>query len=231
MLHRAPAATTLPATSPLRVLFLASIAVAITGCAEPAYSVRQFYEPAQLLWEPAAIGTWAESDTATETVTIACDGYRRLRLRIVLADTVVEAAAHPFELDGHRVADLAFRAEGAVGYAPLLHALIRYAVVGDTLWWGFGDDVDWRARLGATGWKYLHNRHTVVMDLPTSALQAIALAQLRDSAVVWHLSPLLRRSVGEPAPPRARVLAAARRDCARHSGLCSPAVGECGRGR
>ena len=231
MLRRAPAATTGPARSPLCVLCLASIAVVIAGCAEPAYSVRQFYEPAQLVWEPAAIGTWAESDTATETLTIACDGYRRLRLQLVLEDTVVETAAHPFELDGHRVADLAFRAEGVADDAPVLHALVRYAVVGDTLWWGFGDDVDWRARLGSTGWKYLHNRHTVVMDLATSALQAIALAQLRDSAVDWHFSPLVRRSVGEPAPPRPRVLAAARRDCDRDSGLCSPGVRECGRGR
>lgn len=219
MLRRAPAADIgrTPHLPPRVPCLLAAAVVVLAGCAEPPYSVRPFYEPAQLLWEPAAIGTWAESDTATETVTIASDGYRGLRLRLALEDTVVETAAHPFQLDRHRVADLAFRAERVVDGSPVLHALIRYAVVGDTLWWGFSDDVDWRARLGASGWRYARDSSMVVMDLPTSALQAIALAQLQDSTVDWHLSPLVRRTVGESAPPPP-VLTVAGRSCDRAGG-------------
>jgi hypothetical protein len=180
--------------------------VALAGCAQPPLSAGPFYAAEQLVWDPEVLGEWSEADSLPPSLTVERTGYYRYRVTTHEEDRSDTYTGRVFAFARWRAVDLTAveDAENRPLVMPL-HMFLRYAVRGDTLWVGYGDDSTWAARIPAHRQVGSPDGSFVLLSAPPESLQAVAVAMLEDTTTQWHFGYYVRPAPAAPGVPVARA--------------------------
>ena len=169
-----------------RLLQCLAVGLAAAGCSEPPYSLVPTYSASRLIWDPAFVGSWVDTDEGDGALSIERTGYYRYSVTIPADTGAARYTAYLFRVGTATLIDLTPSAPEAPLLMVPVHMWARVHLRADTLWYGYLPESNWERIAEQHAPPFVRTSNgSPLANMPPESLAVLIERELEDSTVDW----------------------------------------------